>query len=33
MGNPLARIGSIKGEFSSDKLGARIKRAIEKVKR
>jgi hypothetical protein len=33
MGNPLVRIGSIQGEFSSNKLRGRIKRAVEKVKR
>jgi hypothetical protein len=33
MGNPLARIGFRQGGYSSNKLGGRIKMAVEKVKK
>jgi hypothetical protein len=33
MGNPLARIGFRQGGYNSNKVGGRIKRAVEKVKR
>jgi hypothetical protein len=33
MGNPLARIGFRQGGYTYNKLGGRIKRAVEKVKR